>query len=519
MQLNFDLLETSVLNIQDVPLLPKYFFFIVLFSYLFVVLSFSSVLLGCAEDNKRHDDSDDAQTQYESNIEGNTDAGVKEFDSGVDNDSQTKDGSDAMDAENEVYDASKDVPVEDSNTERKSSDAVVDDDDDDSSIISSTAPDAVAGPDQNVSVLESVILDGDMSSDVDGDDLSYAWSIISTPEGSEAVIRSANSTKATIVPDIAGSYEIELIVNDGTNDSPGDVVVINAFLPLANAGLDFAVTPNTNLSLDGRLSYDPNGYPLEYTWEVVSKPVGATVVLSNSSDPATPVFQGDFEGTYEINLVVNNGYTNSLADTANIYIRTSVGNITGIYSNDFEDDLMNQRMHVTNGVWEIGAPTSGPGMAYLGSNVAATILDGRYIDHVTSCILTPPIQVPEILDGEAIIFSFWHWFNFYPGRAGTPAPCDNYSPEDHGELVIALEYPIDGWGDYDVISTYKGESGVYTQSSFSTELLTSDEVSTLSGGRIMIGFCIVNPSHTSSCTNGTRAGWYIDELSVRNITL
>jgi len=85
-----------------------------------------------------------------------------------------------------------------------------------------SAPVANAGSDQNVTTGSLVALDGSGSSDADGDSLTYSWSITSAPEGSTAALSDATIMNPTISPDVVGNYSIQLIVNDGTEDSDAD---------------------------------------------------------------------------------------------------------------------------------------------------------------------------------------------------------------------------------------------------------------------------------------------------------
>ena len=72
-----------------------------------------------------------------------------------------------------------------------------------------------------------VLLDGSASHDVDGDPLSFRWSIASKPAGSGAAIAGSGST-ATFVPDMAGTYTVGLVVNDGKADGAMATVVVTA---------------------------------------------------------------------------------------------------------------------------------------------------------------------------------------------------------------------------------------------------------------------------------------------------
>lgn len=89
-------------------------------------------------------------------------------------------------------------------------------------------PIADAGPDHKVYAGDTVALDGGGSIDVDGNALGYRWSLITKPEGSTADIYDADVQNAIFVPDIAGIYVVQLIVNDGTVDSEPDTATVLA---------------------------------------------------------------------------------------------------------------------------------------------------------------------------------------------------------------------------------------------------------------------------------------------------
>ena len=90
------------------------------------------------------------------------------------------------------------------------------------------APIADAGLDVAVNLNGSVQLDGSGSSDVDGDVLSYVWSFTSKPVGSSATLSNVAAVYPVFTADLTGSYEVQLIVNDGLLNSAPDSVVIEA---------------------------------------------------------------------------------------------------------------------------------------------------------------------------------------------------------------------------------------------------------------------------------------------------
>jgi hypothetical protein len=80
---------------------------------------------------------------------------------------------------------------------------------------------------KQVKVGDTFQLDGYNSSDQDNDILTFAWSIISIPDNSTATLSDSLIINPTFIPDVEGEYTLQLIVNDGTESSDQDIVVIN----------------------------------------------------------------------------------------------------------------------------------------------------------------------------------------------------------------------------------------------------------------------------------------------------
>ena len=184
-----------------------------------------------------------------------------------------------------------------------------------------SAPVANAGADQNVHTTNTVTLDGSNSSDADFDTLTYSWSITSKPEGSNATLSDATVAKPTFVADIDGSYIFSLVVNDGEINSAVDSVTVVAMTanaaPVANAGADQNVHTTNTVTLDGSNSSDADFDTLTYSWSITSKPEGSNATLSDAT-VAKPTFVADIDGSYVIQLVVNDGAIDSAVDTATI---------------------------------------------------------------------------------------------------------------------------------------------------------------------------------------------------------
>lgn len=94
--------------------------------------------------------------------------------------------------------------------------------------ISNSAPIANAGEDQIVTINTVVRLDGTSSSDPNGDSISYQWSVSSLPDGSIAALSDSSLSEPTITPDLAGTYQINLVVSDGDLISPVSSISIVA---------------------------------------------------------------------------------------------------------------------------------------------------------------------------------------------------------------------------------------------------------------------------------------------------
>lgn len=116
-------------------------------------------------------------------------------------------------------------------------------------------PVAVAGAGGVVSIGLAVALDGSASTDADGDALTYAWSITSAPSGSTAALDGDDSATPSLTPDAAGDFVLQLIVNDGTDDSSPSSITITAEDNTASV-MVIAAAGGTVVSVDGLVSLE-----------------------------------------------------------------------------------------------------------------------------------------------------------------------------------------------------------------------------------------------------------------------
>ncbi|SEB25203.1 PKD domain-containing protein [Variovorax sp. YR216] len=180
------------------------------------------------------------------------------------------------------------------------------------------APVANAGFDRSLQIGETGVLDGSASSDLNGDALTYKWSVIAGPSGSQLI--GDTQALAQFVPSVAGVYTLGLVVNDGALDSAQATVRLTAVAiglnraPTADAGIDQNVPLGTVVTLDGSASSDPDGNSITYAWTLDSKPANSTAAIVDATSPR-PSLTPDQAGTYIASLVVTDSSSaTSVAD-------------------------------------------------------------------------------------------------------------------------------------------------------------------------------------------------------------
>ncbi|MCU7918683.1 MAG: hypothetical protein KZQ95_10040 [Candidatus Thiodiazotropha sp. (ex Epidulcina cf. delphinae)] len=150
------------------------------------------------------------------------------------------------------------------------------------------SPAADAGPDQTVSVGDTVQLDGSASTDADGAIVKYRWYQNRGP-----AVQLDNAQTAT--PSFPAPPNAELAFGLRVEDNAGAIANDNVVIrvepntnqpPIARAGEDQTVTAGDRVQLDGSASTDPDGSVVKYNWYQYR---GPSVVLNNPRT-ATPSF-------------------------------------------------------------------------------------------------------------------------------------------------------------------------------------------------------------------------------------
>lgn len=166
-----------------------------------------------------------------------------------------------------------------------------------------------------------VQLDGTGSNSPDNRGLNYYWTLISSPEGSNAQLSNPHSPAPSFIADQFGSYEVSLKVDNGVKES--DVVNMTIMAanqePVADAGSDQIRSHGSLVRLNGSGSTDADGDLLSYQWEWLQKPESSTAQL-NSSTEANPDFTADQEGIYILGLTVADKYSSSTMQTVEVTV-------------------------------------------------------------------------------------------------------------------------------------------------------------------------------------------------------
>jgi uncharacterized protein (TIGR03437 family) len=196
----------------------------------------------------------------------------------------------------------------------------------------SLAPVAVAGKNRNVANGRYFLLDGSASYDPGANPLTYQWSVESAPQGSVATLARSDVPQPAFRPDVAGTYLLQLIVNNGVLSSTPSAVTITSvgsgnIPPNANAGSALNALPGTPITVDGSASYDPDNGPkaLTYSWQFTQAPAGSKLAGGLTGSGATATFTPDVAGAYTLTLSVSDG---AATGTDSVVVTASGANVT-----------------------------------------------------------------------------------------------------------------------------------------------------------------------------------------------
>ncbi|WP_444917038.1 PKD domain-containing protein [Microbulbifer sp. JMSA003] len=192
------------------------------------------------------------------------------------------------------------------------------------------SPVASAGDDQYHNYSEGMVieLDGSGSSDPKGGELTYSWEIISGPEGAGIIEPSVDPSIAEFLVFSSGIYEVQLTVTDDSGSSDTDIVAISInAIPVAVVTGDAYSVVNNEVIFEGIDSFDEDADALTYSWRIVSIPEFSTAVVSAEDTPAISILP-DVEGIYSVELVVNDGKSDSDPSQITLEVHRKIENLS-----------------------------------------------------------------------------------------------------------------------------------------------------------------------------------------------
>lgn len=142
------------------------------------------------------------------------------------------------------------------------------------------------------------------------------------------------------------------------------------------------------------------------------------------------------------------------------------------------------------GLWEIGAPSFGPGEAHTGRAVAGTVLADEYPANVNGRLVSPDFTLPTVLDNEHLKLRFWQWYA--------------YSNFDSGRVQISVyNRQIGMWGGWNTLAKAEGAYQQWSQSNL--------DISVYAGETVRLGFS--HQAYSFGPEEGS-IGWYIDDIQI-----
>lgn len=207
-----------------------------------------------------------------------------------------------------------------------------------------SAPVAVLNIPETAFVGDTVTLDGSGSHDPDGDQLNYSWIIPNAlsnitgtpwPQGATKKINNSDKSIAQFSPTAVGNYYINFHVYDGSvvttkqtiikvskrSDDTSNHAPVAQIEGAANRECEHGGPyPNYQICSLGNTSYDVDGDPLTYRWRYWNTATPGDILLS--TEPSIYISSAS-QGTWEIELQVNDGKLDSAVDRKTLTIKTA----------------------------------------------------------------------------------------------------------------------------------------------------------------------------------------------------
>jgi len=137
-----------------------------------------------------------------------------------------------------------------------------------------------------------------------GQALSFTWSFLALPPRSQAKLNDPHLAMPSFVPDVAGTYSLRMVVDDGLMSASADVSVTAAddCRPVLSGLGQVPAQPDVNqtaaLSVTATPSCGTDATIVSVQWTIVAAPAGskAQILLAATAHPSfTPDVRGDYD--------------------------------------------------------------------------------------------------------------------------------------------------------------------------------------------------------------------------------
>ena len=254
-------------------------------------------------------------------------------------------------------------------------------------------------------------LNGNLSTDLDNDALTYLWTQMS---GMTVALRNANTVEATfLAPTSLANDEalvFRLTVTDSNGASSSDLITVNVAAgvndpPVANAGIDQNVDEATTVTLDGSGSNDPENTTLTFIWTQTRPTSGALagVLLQNaaSDSPSFVVPNVLVNGTMVFQLVVRDaGGVESNSDT--VTINVSGDNDPPLANAGEDQTVANGQVVTLDG--SLSSDPEGEDLGYIWTKLGPTSGPGADVDLNDNTVVTPTFMFPVLNPDSPFVF-------------------------------------------------------------------------------------------------------------------
>jgi PKD repeat protein len=193
---------------------------------------------------------------------------------------------------------------------------------------------ANAGSSQVVNLGDAAFLDGSRSYTLSGGNLTYTWDF----NQSDGIQQDAEGVLASHTYNATGIYTVTLVVTDGAqsdsdettvvvSDSSGNVPGVPNLPPVAVPPRNQLGRQNVSMVFDGTRSFDPNGDPLNYSWDF-----NELDGLTPGGDATGAVVNWTYwvAGVFNVTLIVSDGNGSDSGRTSAIILPDNGTLIPGV---------------------------------------------------------------------------------------------------------------------------------------------------------------------------------------------